>query len=259
MSSLFANSSFPNQSKNSFRALANDDDTDLSPDLDLSNLEKAIPSCTSTPKKVPTRKTHQHRNKKHKLKAIVINCDGLKGQKNQADFRAAVNNIDPDIIMGCESKIDSSIASYSVFPQNYNINRKDRDKNGGDVFLAIKNSLIVSELPELDSNSEIVWANLHFANAKSIYLASYYRTPNAGPASLEDLNVSLSSLFSKHPRQVPNLVIGRDFNLGDIDWETWTPTIQRTRSIHDKFLQLLMEHSLVQLNRHITRLALVSG
>ena len=50
-----------------------------------------------------------------------------------------------------------------------------------------------------------------------------------------------------------NLVIGGDFNLGDIDWETWTPTIQRTRSIHDKFLQLLMEHSLVQLNRHITR------
>ena len=69
----------------------------------------------------------------------------------------------------------------------------------------------------------------------------------------QDLNVSLSSLFSKHPRQVPNLVIGGDFNLGDIDWETWTPTIQRTRSIHDKFLQLLMEHSLVQLNRHITR------
>ena len=32
--------------------------------------------------------------------------------------------------MGCESKIDSSIASYSVFPQNYNIIRKDRDKNG---------------------------------------------------------------------------------------------------------------------------------
>ena len=254
VSSLFANSNF--ESKNSFRALANDDDTDLSPDLDLSNLEKAIPSCTSTPKKVPTRKTHQHRNKKHKLKAIVINCDGLKGQKSQADFRAAVNNIDPDIIMGCESKIDSSIASYSVFPQNYNIIPKDRDKNGGGVFLAIKNSLIVSELPELDSNSEIVWANLHFANAKSIYLASYYRTPNAGPASLdmlEDLNVSLSSLFSKHPRQVPNLVIGGDFNLGDIDWETWTPTIQRTRPIHDKFLQLLMEHSLVQVNRHITR------
>ena len=73
------------------------------------------------------------------------------------------------------------------------------------------------------------------------------------PASLEDLNVSLSSLFSKHPCQVPNLAIGGDFNLGDIDWETWTPTIQRTRSIHDKFLQLLMEHSLVQLNRHITR------
>ena len=118
--------------------------------------------------------------------------------------------------------------------------------------MAIKNSLIVSELPELDSNSEIVWANLHFANAKSIYLASYYRTPNAGPASLEDLNVSLSSLFSKHPRQVPKLVIGGDFNLGNIDWET-TPTIQRTRSIHDKFLQLLMEHSLVQLNRYITR------
>ena len=173
--------------------------------------------------------------------------------KGQADFRAAVNNIDPDIIMGCESKIDSSIASYSVFPQNYNIIRKDRDKNGGGVFLAIKNSLIVSELPGLDFNSEIVWANLHFANAKSIYLASYYRTPNAGPASLEDLNVSLSSLFSKHPRQVPNLVIGGDFNLGDIDWETWTPTIKRTRSIHDKFLQLLIEHSLVQLNRHITR------
>ena len=41
--------------------------------------------------------------------------------------------------------------SYSLFPDNFTVYRKDRDQHGGGVFVATKDKLISVDMPNLDS------------------------------------------------------------------------------------------------------------
>ena len=107
---------------------------------------------------------------------MIINCDGIKSAKKQADFRAAVDKHSPDVILGCVSKLDSTLATYELFPSNYSVCRKDRSKNGGGVFIVTKDSLITTEEPDFDVNGEIILTNIQFCNSKPLLLASYYRS-----------------------------------------------------------------------------------
>ena len=52
-------------------------------------------------------------------------------------LQSAVDYTAPDIIIGSESKLDATILSSEVFPTGYDIYRKDRDKFGGGVFIAV--------------------------------------------------------------------------------------------------------------------------
>lgn len=54
---------------------------------------------------------------KSQLKAMVINCNGLKGPSRYTEFQALVDHHNPDIILGTESKLHKEIPTYSVFPQ----------------------------------------------------------------------------------------------------------------------------------------------
>ncbi len=85
---------------------------------------------TSTPTNQGTehqfRKFSSPKNRQNKVKCMLINCNGLKGQGKQAAFRASIEHHNPDIIMGCESNISPDIATYSIFPENYTIHRNDR-------------------------------------------------------------------------------------------------------------------------------------
>ena len=91
-------------------------------------------------------------NRRHGLKAMVINCNGLKSIAKRSALRATVEHHKPDIIMGCESKISNSIPTGSIFPSNYTIYRNDRNVNG--VFIATKESLISVDL------SKIPWGGI---------------------------------------------------------------------------------------------------
>ena len=56
-----------------------------------------------------------------KLRVLSLNCNSIKGAKKQAEFCALADLYDPDLILGCESKIDSSVPTYSVFPERYEV------------------------------------------------------------------------------------------------------------------------------------------
>jgi hypothetical protein len=65
----------------------------------------------------------------------------------------------------------------------YNINRNDRapntkDKSHGGILLAITKDFISSEITELKTNCEIVWAEINITGTKMICVASYYRPPS---------------------------------------------------------------------------------
>ena len=139
------------------------------PTKTTSNDPKASsPKPAKTPCNKPKPKTSRPRNRTPKLKTMVINCDGLKGEEGQRSFKAAILNHSPDLIIGCESKLDSTIPTFSVFMESYNVIRKDRTKNGGGVFIAIRDTLISAEKPQFDVPCELIWTCLEFANAGKV-------------------------------------------------------------------------------------------
>ena len=185
---------------------------------------------------------------------MIINCNSLKSTAKQAAFRSTVEQHRPDIIMGCESKIDVSMPTYSLFSDNYTVYRRDRNIYGGGVFLATRDILISDSSPQFDSDCEIIWANIRFAGTKPLYIASFYgpQTQANKNAAVDQLSISLTKLIGKR-KSYPNIIIGGDFNFPDIDWASWSTTNTKTAPAHSKFLNFLLGNSLSQLVTKITR------
>lgn len=57
----------------------------------------------------------------------------------------------------------------------------------------------------------------------------------------------------ENKRQPPNIILGGDFNLPDINWSDWTTTNTKTKSVHERFQNFLVDNSLAQLQTKITR------
>ena len=73
-----------------------------------------------------------------------------------------------------ESKISPDIATYSIFPENYSVHRKDSNTEGGGVFISNIETLVTASMPDIDVNCVIKWAGLQFSDFKPLYIASYY-------------------------------------------------------------------------------------
>ena len=129
---------------------------------------------------------------------------------------------------------------------NYTIFRKDRNVNGDGFFVATSDRIISYEIPDLDTDCEIVWAGLHFSGSKLLYLTSFYEPPNTTSQPLEALASSYNELITLHNRSSTNTIIGGDFNLPGIDWETWQ-TGFASKNQHEVLLDFLLDNSLSQL------------
>ena len=125
------------------------------------------------------------------------------------------------MVLGCESKLSNSIATYGIFPENYTVFCKDRTASGGGVFIATKDSLITAEESDLDDNCEIT-ASIEISNSKRLLLASYYRPPDSKVQLLDSMISSFNKCINKNKRQHPNVIIGGDFNMSDMNWDNWT-------------------------------------
>ena len=84
------------------------------------------------------------------MKVISLYCNGIKGLTKKAEFQALIHLHKPFIVLGCESKLDSTIPTYSVYPSTYDIFRKDRTLHGGGVFIAVRNAIITTEKVHFD-------------------------------------------------------------------------------------------------------------
>ena len=183
---------------------------------------------------------------------MIINCNGVKEPSKQAAFLATLDVYKPDIVLGCESKLCNSMCSYEFFPKNYTIFRKDRNINGGGVFVATSDRIISYEIPDMNTVCEIIWAGLHFSGSKPLYLASFYKPPNTTSQPLEALASSYNKLITLHKRSSPHIIIGGDFNLPGIDWET-LQTGCTNKAKHEVLLDFLLDNSLSQLISQATR------
>jgi exonuclease III len=224
-------------------------DTSLPPDA-------GPPLHSSTPtkgaKNEPTSKKPT-KNTNTRLRCMLINCDSIKSRDRAAHFKALVCQHKPDVILGCESKLNDGVTTSQAFPEGYRTYRRDRAKNdgGGGVFICVKDDIVSDEAPELKTDCEVIWATLKFANTKTLHIGSYYRPPSSKKDALENLSQSLGRVFSKYKKRRPHVIIGGDFNLGDIDWtsEHPQPTNPNTKNDHEQLLDCLADFGLSQ---HVT-------
>ena len=93
-------------------------------------------------------------------------------------FAHMVDSLKPDIIVGTESWLSTTIGSCECFPlDDYQIERRDRESgsHGGGVFIASKRDLIMDRTPELETDCEILWCKMELQGSKTLHVGAYYR------------------------------------------------------------------------------------
>ena len=116
-------------------------DLDLSSDADTSILNESsdninIVHVQPTPSPNSSLSTCQlpapptHTKVSSGLKGMIINCNSLKGPSRFSEFQVRLDFHKPDIILGCESKLDCEVPTYSVFPPTYSVFVMGRGRGG---------------------------------------------------------------------------------------------------------------------------------
>ena len=134
--------------------------------------------------------------------------------------------------------------------------RKDRNRNRGDVFLAIKSEIVCEEKPTFRKDCEITatWSKVKIDNCKTVHLASSYRPPNSSHDPLEQFSNSINCVFESS-NHYPNIIMAGHFNLGDINWsaDVLFALNQATSTQHNRLLRITEDFSLTQHVKCLTR------
>ena len=161
--------SFQIETANSFHPL------DLSENIEIkSPISDLVPVLHSSP--IIDRR---HSKKIKNWRTLILNCQSLRGKVEA--FQSSVNYFQPDCILGTESWLDKSVSTNEIYPPGYKIFRRDRitSTQGGGVFIAVKENYDVSLLPDTVTDTELLWAKVHFKKSKSLILGSFYRPPGS--------------------------------------------------------------------------------
>ena len=213
------------------------------------------------------KRTHSNKNILTKLRVLSLNCNSTRSQHKSGILKALIDSGKPHIILGSESKLDSSVSNNEVFLGQYEIFRKDRmsvneyeifrkDRMsvnlGGGVFIAIRNTILATHQVNLDSATEAIWVKIEFVKQKPLYLASVYRPRGNQEEPLDELEKSLLSFQSKG---YPCVVIAGDFNVPDIKWDQLSISSNAIYglSLNQKMLSIVDNSAMCQLVTFPTR------
>ena len=164
----------------------------------------------------------------------------------RAKLHALLDSTSPDIVLGCETKLNDNINDQEIFPPNYKLFRKDRTLGGGGVLLAYRDTILATEIQD-NSNCEIKWAHITATHNKSLIFGIFYRPPNSPTATMDALRQSVENVRDNCTPNTPIYLCG-DFNLKDIDWTTLS---NKPRAAHPesckKLTELISDFSLEQM------------
>jgi len=154
--------------------------------------------------------------------------------------------------VGSESWLKPDILNSEIFPDGYNVYRKDRFDGYGGVFLACHQSLISCELDIPDNSSELCACQIDLPNNSKLIVCSVYRPPSSDIHYLNDLCKHLESIKQSHPNAV--LWIGGDINLPDINWEdNFVEGHAYPMLFNNTFIDFLNNNGLLQMVNSPTR------
>ncbi|XP_063951801.1 uncharacterized protein LOC135153256 [Lytechinus pictus] len=223
--------------------------TDTSTCSSTTPLSPGPPLASSSPTR---RKTLRKRGQvKHKMKILNINFQSIKNKKEE--LGTLIDSTDPDIILGSETWLNSSICSSELFPPGYDVIRKDRLDGYGGVCIAIKNNLVFERLTyRLDREIEAVFIKLHIDRHQSLVICAMYRPPSSSIAYMNDLCEVIEDINAENRNTV--LWLGGDLNLPDINWTTLAiDRNQYQNAVNMRFLDMLHNCGLEQIVDFPTR------
>ncbi|CAB4021357.1 Hypothetical predicted protein, partial [Paramuricea clavata] len=174
--------------------------------------------------------------------------------RNQRNWKSHLENrrrgSDLDLIAVTETWLKPHILDCEILPGlDFSIHRRDRkDKTGGGVMLAVKNSIQTLRRKDLEGDAEIVLCELRPEARRKILAVVFYRPPNSNLDHLKELKKSL-----RHASQFnfDQIIICGDFNLPDIDWSTGIAS--SSESLHNYFTKFVKDNYLWQLVNFPTR------
>jgi Reverse transcriptase (RNA-dependent DNA polymerase)/Endonuclease-reverse transcriptase len=170
-------------------------------------------------------------------------------------FQADVKIYDPDVIMGNESWLDDSIPDSQIFPSGYVIYRKDRNREGGGVFIAIKLKHKCQKI-ESELASEQLWVQIELDTGKKLRIGTGYRPPQSGDVLIRDLETMLTQ-FRGAQNMRKFVMFGGDLNLPSSDWNNNEVMAQPAygQAVNRYALDVMNNHDLKQLVNEPTRIA----
>ena len=124
-----------------------------------------------------------------------------------AELEAFLSRNDIDILLGSESHHENAILNSEIFSNSYTVYRKDRNRQGGGVFIMTRHSFPTSEIT-LESPLEILWVKMHINNHDELVIGSFYCPPNSLPTIFDDLVQNFINIKEKHPHT--KIIIGGD-------------------------------------------------
>ena len=157
----------------------------------------------------------QNRTKKDKqegqMRIMLANVRGILNKTTE--FQNKVNKIDPSFIVVTETHLEEGVLDSELGLQEYNIFRRDRNKRGGGVLVAVKKEFEASLLAVHD-DYELMMLNISRKKGNFRLIAGYRPVDNADIGLLE----VVSEWADNIPPHTPCLVAG-DLNLPGVDWE----------------------------------------
>ena len=179
----------------------------------------------------------------------MVNCDGLRNKLPHLE--SLVHTHHPDIIIGTESQLKSSIFTSEITPSGFVTYRKGRVQgNKGGVFIIVKDDAIATECNLIKTDSELLLIEIHIQGQKLLIVGSFYRPSESPAINIEHLASSLSDIQTKFRNAVT--VVACYINLGDIDW---VKPYARESAKCASFLDLCNEFFLDQLVTEPTRMS----
>ena len=215
-------------------------------DISNSLFDTSISSCSST----SSIESNPPKKKVSKLRVVICNFQSIYNKNEELSNNLITNDI--DILIGTETHLSCNILNSELIPKTgYKIvHRCDRNDGYGGVIIIAKESLITEPIKAPNSHQIIAVKVETFQ--KPIIISSCYRSPNNSNQENNDLVQSINNL-SKKFKSNPQF-FGGDFNLPDVDWESYTITgSQYPRALNEQYLEAFDTNSLSQAVNFPTR------
>ena len=169
----------------------------------------------------------------------MFNCQSIIPKITE--LSSIVASINPDVFVGTETWLSTSVSSSEILPPGYVAYQKDRNSHDGSVLIAHKNSLNSHQII-VDSSCEIIACQIELCT----FICAIYRQPNSDSDYLNNLCVTLEQIYLSNTSAT--IWITRDINLPDIDRELNTiASHQNPHSLNKCLLDFLADCYLTQL------------